>query len=89
MWIILSVAHCVHWYIMHAIMKYILLLDAHASDLPGTIIPDMGVLLFLNHGLALVLLFLFKTLGTTFFTFRSSISYVWHVVCRWMTASRC
>jgi len=33
---------------MLVIMKYILLLDAHASDLAGTIIPDVGVLLFLN-----------------------------------------
>ena len=41
-------AHCVHLYIMLAIIKYMLLLDAHASDLAGTIIPYMSVLLFLN-----------------------------------------
>ena len=33
---------------MLAIMKYILLLDAHTSNLAGTNVPDMCVLLFLN-----------------------------------------
>jgi hypothetical protein len=33
---------------MLAIMKYILLMDAHASDLAGNNIPDICVLLFLN-----------------------------------------
>jgi len=34
--------------IMLVIMKYILLLDAHASNLAGTNIPDMCMLVFLN-----------------------------------------
>jgi hypothetical protein len=38
---------------MLAIMKYILLLDAHASNLAGTNISDMGVLLFLNSWISI------------------------------------
>jgi hypothetical protein len=56
----LSVSQYVHWYIMLAVLKYILLVDAHASNLARTNIPDISMWCFsLICALALVLVFLF------------------------------
>ena len=48
---------------MLAIMKYILLLDAHVSNLAGTIIPDVCVLLSLNPWISIGIAVFIKNPG--------------------------